>query len=279
VNGRELQAEVDLLVHHIGGYWQVLSAVARLLEEVAEVATALDEGDEDQAVVELADVVVIGTCLANQYGVAVPDLPDEPVPGRGGTSTLLRCAGTVARTANHYEGDKRPKPGEELAPLAVAIPDLQDAAASLAGAFGRSLAAPLRSSVRRSTARDATRFDGREDPVHAEAARRWAARAGRGDHIADRAAWGGPAWDLDRSVDANAARQAPPLRPFVAAAGREGIDVYVVEVPTSVPPLAAVAAIAAAVDERIVRRLGAPQIEEAEGGGHAVAWRADEVTG
>jgi NTP pyrophosphatase (non-canonical NTP hydrolase) len=61
------QKLVEDVVRRVGGYWPVLAGVARLQEELGEVAAELEVNQPDGLAEEMADVFFISTCLANQY--------------------------------------------------------------------------------------------------------------------------------------------------------------------------------------------------------------------
>ncbi len=74
------QEQVRTTLGAVGGYWRPLAAVARLLEELGELAEILmsptpDAGDLAE---ELADLWIITTALADQFlwDVAEPDSVD-----------------------------------------------------------------------------------------------------------------------------------------------------------------------------------------------------------
>ncbi len=73
------QAAVDVWIRANGGYWPPLSLLARLTEETGEVAREYNhrfgakrkrssEGEADLAM-ELADVLFITLCMANEQGI------------------------------------------------------------------------------------------------------------------------------------------------------------------------------------------------------------------
>lgn len=75
----DVQAEVDRWIQENGGYWPELSILARLTEEVGEVAREYNhrfgakkkkasEGEADLGL-ELADVLFLLVCMANQQGI------------------------------------------------------------------------------------------------------------------------------------------------------------------------------------------------------------------
>lgn len=79
----ELQAEIDAWIGQNGGYWSELSMLARLTEETGEVAREYNhrfgaktkkasEGEAELAL-ELADVLFILVCMANQQGIDLDD--------------------------------------------------------------------------------------------------------------------------------------------------------------------------------------------------------------
>lgn len=79
----EVQAAVDVWIRENGGYWPPLSMLARLTEETGEVAREYNhrfgakrkkasEGEAELAL-ELADVLFILVCMANEQGVDLDD--------------------------------------------------------------------------------------------------------------------------------------------------------------------------------------------------------------
>ena len=76
---REMQAQIHAWIEQNGGYWPELSLLARLTEEVGELAREYNhqfgskrkkasEGEADLAG-EMADVMWILMCMANQQGI------------------------------------------------------------------------------------------------------------------------------------------------------------------------------------------------------------------
>lgn len=76
---KDLQKEVDKMIQKYGGYWRPLSMMARITEEVGELARAMNikhgdkrskgEGDGREIEKELADVVFTTFAIANAEGV------------------------------------------------------------------------------------------------------------------------------------------------------------------------------------------------------------------
>ena len=81
----ELQKDVDAHIHAAGGYFGVLTNLARLQEEAGEVAHILartdgelrtrpgQRVDREALVAELGDLLFITAVLANQKGVRLED--------------------------------------------------------------------------------------------------------------------------------------------------------------------------------------------------------------
>lgn len=246
---RELQASVDRSIRHVGGYWRALSAVARLLEELGELSAELESGDRDAAASEAADLFVITTCLANQY---CADLAQEyrriglPVrsdalrglapPGRSPRRHylhLLSAAGAVARTVNAYEGDKRPKAGEEVPTLSASVARLHRALFFLAAVLRVDLVAQVEAVLARTLTRDAGRFAVRFDPAAAGTLARFETiRSQIRCPFARRAKlWGAPDWDPAASPGRNLRAVLPHLERFTRISRHEHLDGFVLEIP------------------------------------------------
>lgn len=75
---RQYQAEVDVWIQAMGGYFSPLSQLAQLMEEVGELARYVNRVHGDQSFKkgempnipdEMADILFTLTCLANSLGV------------------------------------------------------------------------------------------------------------------------------------------------------------------------------------------------------------------
>lgn len=74
-----LQATIDAWIRDNGGYWPELSMLARLTEETGELAREYNHRfgakkkkaseEENELALEMADVLFILVCMANQQGV------------------------------------------------------------------------------------------------------------------------------------------------------------------------------------------------------------------
>jgi len=75
----EAQDKVDDLINHYGGYWEPLSMLARLVEEVGELSRAMNikhggkkakfEGDGRDVEKELSDIIFTILAIANKEGI------------------------------------------------------------------------------------------------------------------------------------------------------------------------------------------------------------------
>lgn len=83
---KEAQQKVDELIQVYGGYWQPLSMLARLTEEVGELSRSMNikhgdkksksAGDGREVEKELADVIFTALAIANKEGINM----DEVLP-------------------------------------------------------------------------------------------------------------------------------------------------------------------------------------------------------
>ena len=83
---REMQAAIDAWIQANGGYWDELSLMARLTEEVGEVAREYNHRfgakkkkaseAESSIQAELGDVLWLVLCMANQQGIDLQDAMD-----------------------------------------------------------------------------------------------------------------------------------------------------------------------------------------------------------
>jgi NTP pyrophosphatase (non-canonical NTP hydrolase) len=233
----------------VGGYWRPLAAVARLLEELGELAELLASPARDDAELasELADLWIITTALADQFlaDVAEPGAHatgargatiggSAPADTRGGElAPLLLAAAQIARIVNYYDGPKTPRSLDGWPSLSEAVAELHRLLAELALAHDVELGAAVSDKLRTIATRDARRFARAEhDPSSApclERFRRAQAQIRGADAGAERL-WGAPAWSAQPAA-ANVATIVPSLSAFTRAAARERIDGYVIAGP------------------------------------------------
>ena len=245
-----LQARVHAMVQNIGGYWRPVNAVARLLEELAELGQELrsagGDGGGEELSGEFADLWIITTCLANQFKVMLADGTDgtdgtgnpgpaaeRPAEGEaGGFVRLVEDAGRIARVVNYYDGPKNPRSLDGFPTLTAAIKTFHGALRVLAVSSGVDLDAAVDAKVTAAGERDRGRFALSYDPSTADSLRAFRAaldRAQRGPS-GDRKTrlWGAPTWDGHLTVEHNVDRIIPFLTCFAKAAERENLDGFVI---------------------------------------------------
>ncbi len=243
------QARVRATLNAVGGYWRPLAAVARLSEELGELAEILvsPAPDEGKLAGELADLWIITTAVADQFlgEVGEPDThPRRTSTSRDLTIELLLAAGPIARIVNYYDGPKTPRSLNGWVSLSDAVADFHRALARLAHAHAVDLAGAVNAKLRAIPALDAGRFAQSEhDPSTAECLDRLDPDAGCSR------AWGAPVWSAESFAE-NVAAIVPSLTSFTKAAVPERIDGYVIVGP---PPGSA--ELPADWPERLLREL------------------------
>ena len=215
-----------------GGYWRPLAAVARLLEELGELAELLDGpgASGGELAGELADLWIITTALADQFLAAVPDpagdLPGHRRPGASPVAGLVIAAGQIARVVNFYDGPKTPRPASELPTLKGAIGHFDVQLELLSGRLGLDLAKAVSDKLAGIRASGDMRRFAREASDPATAAVLEALPA----ELAGQRLWGAPA-DADAPVAELARAIVPSLTSFTKAAAAENLSAYVVGAP------------------------------------------------
>jgi hypothetical protein len=224
-----LQAQVDAMIRALGGYWRPVNAVARLLEELAELGQQLTAEDADvrqaELAGELADLWIISTCLANQFTLTLAG-DDHAELGNGSFVRLVEEAGRIARVVNFYDGPKNPRSLDGFPTLAAAIASFHRTLRALAVGRRVDLDAAVESKVADAADRDRGRFAVSYDPSTADSL-----RAFKPDLQSAQRLWGAPNWDERLTVEHNVDLIVPFLRCFARAAGREGLDGFVIRLP------------------------------------------------
>ena len=251
--GAGLQAQVHAMIAAIGGYWRPVNAVARLLEELAELGEELTAADAEGERLsgEFADLWIITACLANQFCLTLADDPDDPdgpdgpddpaeaaEPDRdgaeGGFVRLVEEAGRIARVVNYYDGPKNPRSLGGFPTLTAAITSFHRALGMLAASRGVGLDAAVESKVKAATERDRGRFAVGYDPSTADSLRAFTPVLAAAQAAASRPArrlWGAPTWDGRLTVEHNVDLIIPFLSCFAKAAERENLDGFVIRLP------------------------------------------------
>lgn len=220
---REIQQKIDTMILHLGGYWRPLSGLARLLEEVGEVGGAMRRGTAEELKEELLDVLVISTCLANQYAISLqqPEANVREVTKEQLYFQIVEEAGEVARILNAYEGDKKLKPNRQGESLQLHIEQLQRAVISLGEQCNYQLFDSLYALIDEKSTRDFGRFDHTPDPITETSVRIYVTyQSGR--------YWGGidpkPFERFDRYME-----KEKHMERFLKIAHIEGLDGFVIK--------------------------------------------------
>lgn len=239
-----LRRKIRETVLALGGYWSPLSAVARILEELGELAELLvsDTLDIDRVTAELADLFIITTCIADQYCVAANeharritdnDQDGKPISGTSWPEMFLRLsesAGRLGRLVNALEGDKCPKPGENLSTIAIETASAQAILIEMFRLTGRELVSSICTELDMNLKRDKARFKTHWDPTTALSLERFRPlMANTSCPFAQQAKiWGAPDYDEQADVATNVSRIAAVLTRFCRVARSEELDGFVI---------------------------------------------------
>lgn len=239
----------------LGGYWRPSAAVARLLEELGELAELLVSRGSDteprssetatRLASELADLWIITTALSDQFLGAVAEpgshLPRRPSPDILGS--LVAAAGRIARIVNYYGGPKIPRDFDGWISLSDAVAEFQQTLSDAAQAHDVDLAKAVDAKLDAIPALDSGRFASEaHDPSTAASRERFRALHGAtaessasptpcamyaGLHAPRGRLWGSPEWSSD-DFASNLDPIVADLISFTKAAPWEGLDGYVV---------------------------------------------------
>ena len=247
-----IQSEVDKAVRKVGGYWRPLSALARLQEEIGELAEELIRFRNDGSKItllggELADLFVITTCIANQYcanlqreyGIlgSTPFQEKEAELESQDVNTflyrLLIKAGELSRVLNHLEGDKVAKKGATLPRAAQRIAEFHNILGDFSNHLGISLSDNVQTVLDRSKERDARRFSTYSDPITEETLDRFQQAIitkTQCVYASSAKVWGGKTWNPSRAMKENVENNLAYLRRFIKVSVAEQLDGFVIEV-------------------------------------------------
>jgi len=157
------QCAIDAALRRLGGYWPTLAGLARILEELGELAS--ERGPAARRL-EAADCTVATLAVANQY--CVPLVSRPPDPDVSGERRALIAGGQLARLVNRIEGSKPPKPDEPGMPtLPEIVGDLVAGLAESSETSVTELVALATAAAEANSKRDAGRFVARVDAVTA----------------------------------------------------------------------------------------------------------------
>jgi NTP pyrophosphatase (non-canonical NTP hydrolase) len=252
-NGSEPTRErVRATIGEVGGYWRPLAAVARLQEELGELAELLalerrSDGaqplrqgspDAEPCASELADLWIITTALADQFLARVAE-PDSyahrtTAPHEAGLGELVVAAGRIARIVNYYDGPKTPRTFDGWISLSDAVAELHRALADVAHAHEVDLDVAVHAKLDAIPVRDSGRFrEGKhDDPSTAASLERFRliGEADAGLQVECVRLWGAPEWS-SRSFSSNVGAIVEGLVSFAKAARWERLDGYLVSAP------------------------------------------------
>lgn len=246
----DYQKLIDQSIRHLGGYWRTLSGLARVTEELGELAELLltEEKDPDTVGGELADVFIISTCLANQFAtdltkeyaeLGLPALINElDLSGEVGSASfhflqLSQTAGSVARIINHYDGDKPMKVSEEQISVGKQLALFHQHLFQFAAALETNLFKYVGSTLAKNLQRDKNRFALTSDPVTEKSVSHYcdAMNLENTPFKQGFRLWGAKPWDNDQSIQENLNRFNDSIQRFVKCAAIEGLDGFVLETP------------------------------------------------
>jgi hypothetical protein len=229
---------VRAAIGQVGGYWRPLAAVARLQEELGELAELCvsSTSHAERCASELADLWIITTALADQFlgRVAEPgSYARRPPASRDRLGGLVAAAGRIARIVNHYDGPKTPRTFDGWISLSDAVAEFHRALADSAHAHDIDLAVAVAAKLDAIPTLDAGRFRaGEHDPSTAASLQRFRAiRAASSCPEAERERlWGSPEWS-SKSFESNVDAIVVGLSSFTKAAAWERLDGYLISGP------------------------------------------------
>lgn len=274
---RDYQLLVDRSIRHLGGYWRTLSGLARVIEELGEVAELLEANELHQEDMdgELADVFIISTCLANQFAadlvseynkiglpaeVAQITYEGEGVPATTHYFKLVQTAGQLARILNHYDGDKVMKKGEQKQSVCSIIARFHQHLYACAHALNSNLFNEVAETLKKNIKRDKHRFAITADPVTEPTVDRYKQVKQMTSTVFEQGTrfWGASPWKEEISVQENLYQFAASIRRFEKCSSVEGLDAFVMEIPKQL-------AVTSEVQD-FIKRLEQWQVSIEEGG-------------
>jgi len=239
-HGGAAQRRVRETMGRLGGYWRPLAGVARLLEELGELAEEeLATAPARQTASELADLWIITTALADQFLAEVAEPGTAAATGNGGgdrlssLAGLTAAAGQIARVVNYYDGPKVPREADRLPSLRDAVATFHRELSLYACARDVDLGAAVHEKLGAIVVGDSKRFarsyeDRSTEPCVEEF--RALGVGPPGWEAATARLWGARVPSAG-SMENQAAALAGSLRAFARAAPRERLDGYVIRMP------------------------------------------------
>jgi NTP pyrophosphatase (non-canonical NTP hydrolase) len=222
----------------VGGYWPPSYGLLRLYEEITEYGEAIASQDNNNLFEEATDVLVITTCLANQYclGGAIEVEPSvEKIDSREAHSKLLSLASDLSRRIMEIEGIKKPKETEETPPPSVIIAEISRICSTVLHGLGQTAEGAVEKVVEKKTQRDAKRFAPRYDPALCRSVLEFRKIQSQTHCPYARKAkiWGADSWDEKFSDEENNAIISRDLAHFCAVQRHVELDGFVVHAPVA----------------------------------------------
>jgi NTP pyrophosphatase (non-canonical NTP hydrolase) len=229
------QERVRETIGRLGGYWRPLAGVARLLEELGELADEDLRASEpaQQLSAELADLWIITTALADQFLADVSEPGIAANAGQPSLTRLIAAAGHIARVANYYDGPKLPRDARQLPSLESAVAGFHRELSLYARTRGIDLNTAVHDKLSVIAIGDSGRFAHTYNDPSTEPCIDEFRALGIGPPGWDPAKarlWGARA-SSSISAEICAARLTGSLRAFARAAPRERLDGYVIRGP------------------------------------------------
>lgn len=234
------------MIMAVGGYWRPLAGVARVLEEVGELAELLEaqtDGANQDLDGELADLWIIVAAIGNQFLVydEGKDRPSEATAPETTTGAvllrLLDKAGHLARAANYYDGPKTPRSFDQWAPVRESVPQILSNVRQLADLLAIDLDSAVDRKLVETRVRDQGRFTPSYDPGSSPVLEqfRQQCKSTSCPYFGGARLWAAPAWDTSASIADNVDLLVQSLVMFCKATVHEQLDGYVIALDDQAP--------------------------------------------
>ncbi|MBL0941233.1 MAG: YqcI/YcgG family protein [Alphaproteobacteria bacterium] len=246
---KSLQYKIHKHIKRVGGYWTPLSTLARVSEELGEICQIAHSSESaEELALEVADLFVITTCLANQYScnlsveynkTGIPRVLNN-LHDSGWTSPLgsniyvmAHLIGELARVVNSYDGEKKPKMGAQLPTIQELTAKLHSVILTYAIVNKLDIIEHINSTLATSALRDKDRFDRLYDPTMCEALEKFNIIRNQIECPYAKLAkiWGSPDWKMQESFTNNLKNIMPVLNRFTKIAPSENLDGFVIAAP------------------------------------------------
>jgi NTP pyrophosphatase (non-canonical NTP hydrolase) len=239
-NSKDYQNKVDGMVIHLGGYWKPLSALARVLEELGELAEILLEAEKinkQELEGELADIFIISTCIANQYCVklsgqaTLPLIKEDIYSNLDLFLMLTHQASKISRIVNSYDGDKKLKPDSKRIYLTNEIENFHHILFKLSDLLKVNLTLNIENTIEKCMKRDKGRFDNISDPVSEES--KVSILKDFPEKFNDKKIWGLKKWDHRLNLKENILTNTETIERYFKIGIYESFDFLIYKLPTN----------------------------------------------